>query len=96
VTYIRPVPVGEIVLVESSVVHAGRRLCTITGVMKRESTGEVSPLSSIVNASGTKMGVMEGFWLTRCRFLRSANMVRLALTRYYPRYDCVKADVYTS
>ncbi|EHK99921.1 putative Acyl-coenzyme A thioesterase 13 [Glarea lozoyensis 74030] len=41
VTYIKPVPVGETVLVECSIVHAGRRLCTINGIMKRESTGEV-------------------------------------------------------
>lgn len=41
VTYIRPVPMGEEVLVESEVVHAGKRLCTIKGVMKRKSDGAV-------------------------------------------------------
>jgi acyl-coenzyme A thioesterase 13 len=48
------VPAGDTVLVECSVVHAGRRLCTITGVMKRESTGEVSSKSSIPEVSGSK------------------------------------------
>lgn len=41
VTYLRPVPEGEKVLIESEVVHAGKRLCTIKGVMKRESDGAV-------------------------------------------------------
>jgi len=41
VTYIRPVPEGERVLVESEVVHAGKRLCSIKGVMKRERDGAV-------------------------------------------------------
>lgn len=41
VTYIRPVPVGEKVLIESEVVHAGKRLCSLTGVIRRESDGAV-------------------------------------------------------
>jgi acyl-coenzyme A thioesterase 13 len=41
VTYIRPAPVGERVLVVSEVVHAGKRLCSLKGVMKRESDGAV-------------------------------------------------------
>jgi acyl-coenzyme A thioesterase PaaI-like protein len=41
VTYIRPIPVGEEVLVESEVVHAGKRLCSIKGVMKRKKDGAV-------------------------------------------------------
>ncbi|KAH8659156.1 HotDog domain-containing protein [Tricladium varicosporioides] len=41
VTYIRPAPVGESVLIESEVVHAGKRLCTIKGVMRRESDGAI-------------------------------------------------------
>ncbi|KAH6700659.1 HotDog domain-containing protein [Leptodontidium sp. MPI-SDFR-AT-0119] len=41
VTYIRPIPVGETVLIESEVVHAGKRLATIKGVMKRKSDGAV-------------------------------------------------------
>ena len=36
VTYIRPIPAGEEVVIESEVVHAGKRLCTIKGVMKRK------------------------------------------------------------
>jgi acyl-coenzyme A thioesterase 13 len=41
VTYIRPIPAGEEVLIESTVVHAGKRLSTIAGVMKRKSDGAV-------------------------------------------------------
>jgi len=41
VTYVRPVPEGEKVLVESEVVSAGKRMCVLKGVMKRESNGEV-------------------------------------------------------
>ncbi|KAF8863240.1 putative acyl-coenzyme A thioesterase 13 [Acephala macrosclerotiorum] len=41
VTYLRPIPEGETVLVESEVVHAGRRLCSLMGVMKRERDGAV-------------------------------------------------------
>jgi len=41
VTYIRPVPEGEKVLVESTVVHAGKRLCKIDGVMRRKRDGAV-------------------------------------------------------
>jgi acyl-coenzyme A thioesterase 13 len=41
VTYIRPVPEGETVLIESEVVHAGKRLCSIMGTMRRESDGAV-------------------------------------------------------
>ncbi|CZS92237.1 related to thioesterase family protein [Rhynchosporium agropyri] len=41
VTYLRPVPVGEKVLVESEVVHAGKRLCSLMGVIRRESDGAV-------------------------------------------------------
>ncbi len=40
VTYIRPVPEGMKVVVESEVVHAGKRLCMLKGVMRKE-TGEV-------------------------------------------------------
>ncbi|PBP19616.1 thioesterase superfamily protein [Diplocarpon rosae] len=41
VTYLRPIPVGERVLVECEVVHAGRRLCTLKGTMRRETDGKV-------------------------------------------------------
>ena len=40
-TYLRPVPMGETVIIESEVVHAGKRLCAIKGVMKRERDGAV-------------------------------------------------------
>ncbi|TVY14461.1 Acyl-coenzyme A thioesterase 13 [Lachnellula arida] len=41
VTYLRPIPEGETVLIEAEVVHAGKRLCALKGVMKRESDGAV-------------------------------------------------------
>merc|ERR1711964_631568 len=41
VTYIRPVPLGEKVLIESEVVHAGKRLCSLMGTIKRASDGAV-------------------------------------------------------
>ncbi|RDW79726.1 hypothetical protein BP6252_04364 [Coleophoma cylindrospora] len=41
VTYLRPVAHGETVLIESEVVHAGKRLCTIKGVMKRKRDGAI-------------------------------------------------------
>lgn len=40
-TFLRPIPEGETVLVESEVVHAGKRLCSLTGVMRRERDGAV-------------------------------------------------------
>jgi len=33
--------VGEELLIESTVVHAGKRMCLITGVMKRRKDGAV-------------------------------------------------------
>jgi len=39
VTYIRPVPIGEVVLIESEVIHVGKRLAVLKGVMKRKSDG---------------------------------------------------------
>ncbi|KAH8592937.1 HotDog domain-containing protein [Bisporella sp. PMI_857] len=41
VTYLRPIPLGEEILIESTVVHAGKRLASIKGVMKRKSDGAV-------------------------------------------------------
>jgi acyl-coenzyme A thioesterase 13 len=41
VTYLRPAAEGETVLFESEVVHAGQRLCSLRGVMRRESDGLV-------------------------------------------------------
>lgn len=41
VTYIRPVAAGVKVLIECEVVHAGKRLCSLKGVMKRENDGAV-------------------------------------------------------
>ena len=41
VTVLRPVVVGEAVLVECEVVNAGRRLAHLKGTMRRESDGEV-------------------------------------------------------
>lgn len=41
VTYLRPAPEGTKLIIESEVVHAGKRLCALKGVMKRESDGAV-------------------------------------------------------
>jgi acyl-coenzyme A thioesterase 13 len=41
IAYIRPAPEGERVLVEGEVIHAGQRLCSLRGVMRRESDGAV-------------------------------------------------------
>jgi acyl-coenzyme A thioesterase PaaI-like protein len=41
VTYLRPVPNGEVVLVECEILDAGRRMCSLRGVMRRESDGKV-------------------------------------------------------
>jgi acyl-coenzyme A thioesterase PaaI-like protein len=41
VTYLRPIPVGEEILIESEVVHAGKRLCTIKGTMRRKRDGAI-------------------------------------------------------
>ncbi|KAH8804995.1 putative acyl-coenzyme A thioesterase 13, partial [Xylogone sp. PMI_703] len=41
VTYLRPVPLGEEVVIECEVVHAGKRLCALKGVMKRKRDGAV-------------------------------------------------------
>ena len=40
-TYLRPVPEGEVILIESEVVHAGKRLCLIKGVVRRRRDGLV-------------------------------------------------------
>lgn len=41
VTYLRPAQIGERVLVECEVVQAGKRLCFLRGVMKREKDGAI-------------------------------------------------------
>lgn len=42
VTYIKPVPVGEKVVIVSEVVSAGKRLCVLKGTMRRgDERGEV-------------------------------------------------------
>lgn len=40
-TYLKPVPVGEKVLVECEIVSAGKKLCHLKGRMKRASDGVV-------------------------------------------------------
>lgn len=42
VTYLRPMAQGDVVLIECEVVHAGKRLCTIKGTMKRKSDGAIT------------------------------------------------------
>ncbi|KFY77019.1 hypothetical protein V501_08493 [Pseudogymnoascus sp. VKM F-4519 (FW-2642)] len=42
VTYLRPVPVGETVIIECDVIAIGKRLSTITGTMKRKSDGALT------------------------------------------------------
>ncbi|GAB7356923.1 hypothetical protein MBLNU459_g7773t1 [Dothideomycetes sp. NU459] len=44
VTYIRPAPVGEKVLIECEVVHTGKKMAAIRGVMRRERDGAVLSL----------------------------------------------------
>jgi len=44
VTYLRPVPQGEEILIECEVVHAGKRLCTLKGTMRRKRDGAVLAL----------------------------------------------------
>lgn len=41
VTYLRPIPCGETVLIDCEVVHLGSRLCALRGTMRRESDGAV-------------------------------------------------------
>lgn len=41
VTYLRPAPVGEEVLIECEIVQAGKRMCTLRGVMRRKSDGQI-------------------------------------------------------
>jgi acyl-coenzyme A thioesterase 13 len=42
VTYLRPVPLGEKVVIVSEVVSAGKRLCVLKGTMRRgDESGEV-------------------------------------------------------
>jgi len=41
VTYLQPVPGGTRVVIECSVEHIGKRLCSLRGVMRRESDGVV-------------------------------------------------------
>jgi len=42
VTYLKPVPIGQTVLIESEVVSAGKRLCVLKGTMRKgDEKGEV-------------------------------------------------------
>ena len=41
-TYLRPMGLGEEIVIESEVVHAGKRLCMIKGTMKRKSDGAIT------------------------------------------------------
>lgn len=40
-TYVKPVLEGDVVVVECRIVHAGKRLCLLTGIMKREKDGAI-------------------------------------------------------
>lgn len=39
VTYLKPIPLGEKILVEAEILSVGRTLCSIRGSMRRESDG---------------------------------------------------------
>lgn len=39
VTYLKPIPVGESILIECEIMSIGKTLCTIRGVMRRQSDG---------------------------------------------------------
>ncbi|KAI7788415.1 hypothetical protein LA080_010748 [Diaporthe eres] len=39
VTYLKPIPLGEKILVEAEILSVGRTLCSIRGAMRRESDG---------------------------------------------------------
>ncbi|KAH0543447.1 hypothetical protein FGG08_002212 [Glutinoglossum americanum] len=41
ITYLRPAPMGTECLIDCEVMHAGKRLCMIRGVMKRKDDGAV-------------------------------------------------------
>ena len=41
VTLLRPIPIGEVILIEGELVHAGRRLAHLRGRITRESDGAV-------------------------------------------------------
>jgi acyl-coenzyme A thioesterase 13 len=41
VTYLRPIPEGQEILIENEIVQIGKRMCTLRGVMKRKEDGVV-------------------------------------------------------
>jgi acyl-coenzyme A thioesterase 13 len=41
-TYLRPMALGEEIVLECEVVHAGKRMCLIKGVMKRKKDGAIT------------------------------------------------------
>ncbi|RPA91793.1 Thioesterase/thiol ester dehydrase-isomerase [Choiromyces venosus 120613-1] len=41
ISYLRPAPTGTVLLIRSEVVHAGRKLATIKGVISRKDDGKV-------------------------------------------------------
>jgi uncharacterized protein (TIGR00369 family) len=51
VTYLRPMVEGEEIILECEVVHAGKRLCTIKGMMKRKSDGAITAICEHGKAS---------------------------------------------
>lgn len=40
-SYFRPVPVGEKVVIETEILSVGKRLATVRGVLKKESDGSL-------------------------------------------------------
>lgn len=39
VTYLKPIPIGERILIECEIMSIGKTLCTVRGVMRRQSDG---------------------------------------------------------
>ncbi|GAO16825.1 hypothetical protein UVI_02053640 [Ustilaginoidea virens] len=51
VTYLRPVPVGEEVIIETEAMQVGKRLATLKGVMRRKRDGEIVSICEHLKAN---------------------------------------------
>lgn len=58
VTYLRPVPVGATVVVTANVVHAGRKLATVRGVIVNKEDGKICSMAEHLKVNAVPGAVL--------------------------------------